>query len=115
MMTSVKKRDMMFFIDDSTFKVSGFKVWDKYNHYKLTVEDEYDQMPNDASFLRLNNTRFSAKDVDFDLAVNGRCFDAWEGGWWFTDCFDKTVCLTGLGVHDISGITKFSRALMLIK
>jgi hypothetical protein len=115
LLTSTKDRELMLFIDDLPYRVNGFKVLDSYNHYKLIVKNDIDNMPDGCSFTRLNNTYFSALDVDFDLAKNGNCSEGWNGGWWFTDCFDHSVCMTGLGMHHNKGVTKFTRSIMLIK
>ena len=113
-MTTTKKRDMMFILDDVQYQVHDFRVMGEDDHYKLVVMEDIDQMPHDASFTKLNNTYFSAADVDFDLA-EGKCSEAWDGGWWFTNCFDKSVCMTGRGLHNTAGVTKFKNSEMLIK
>lgn len=115
LLTHTKKRDLMFYVDDEQYRVHDFKVKNELDHYKLVVQEDIDQMPNGCSFTRLNNTYFSASDVDFDLAPNGNCSEAWDGGWWYTNCFDKSVVLTGLGMHSDAGVTKFTKSLMLIK
>ncbi len=114
LLTLTKKRDMMFIIDKDQYQVHDFRVLGPDDHYKLVVMQDIDVMPHDASFTKLNNTYFSAGDVDFDLA-EGKCSEAWDGGWWFTNCFDKSVCMTGRGLHNSVGVTKFTYSMMLIK
>ena len=106
---------MMFVIDGIGYKVHGFKVDNEYNHWKLTVESEIDKMTNDCSFLRLNNTRFTTHDIDFDMAPDGECAKTLNAGWWFTNCYDKSVVMTALHLHSKAGVTQFSKGLMMIK
>jgi len=113
-LTQDKERDLLFFIDNVGYKVHGFKVDDEFHHFKLTIKSEIDPMPNECSLLRLNNTRFSAKNVDFDYAP-GICSETLQAGWWFTNCYDFTVAMTALHAHDRYGIKKFKRAAMFIK
>ncbi len=115
LLTEDKERDMLFFIDNVGYKVHGFKVDDEFHHFKLTIKSEIDRMPNECSLMRLNNTRFSAKNVDFDYAPVGVCSETLEAGWWYTNCYDLTVAMTALHAHDRSGIIKFRRGVMLIK
>lgn len=115
LMTITKVRDMMFFVDDAPYKVHDFRVTNQQDHYKLVVMKDIDEMPHSCSFTKLNNTYFSALDVDFDLALNGNCSEAWDGGWWYTNCFDASVCMTGLGMHNSVGVHRFEYSVMLIK
>ena len=105
----------MLMIDENQYKVNGFKVLNEFNHFKLVVKNDIDQMPDDTSFIRMNNTFFSSSDVDYDLAQNGNCSTGWKAGWWFTDCFDRTVCMTCMAYHSNKGIIKFKQAIMLVK
>jgi hypothetical protein len=114
-LTSVKERQLMLFVNETQYKIGKFKVLGEFNHYKLIVDNEIDKMPDGCSFLRLNNTMFSALDVDFDLAANGNCSTGWKSGWWFTDCFDHSITMTAMSFHSDTGIFKFSYSAMLIK
>jgi len=105
----------MFYIDDAQYKVHGFKVLDEYQNYKLIVMSEIDGMPDDCSFLRLNNSYFSTNDVDFDLAPDSCSAHNKGEGWWFTNCYDLTVFMTGLKMHSRAGLTEFTHGFMLIK
>ena len=115
MLTATKKRNMMFIIDSDTYEVEGFRVMGPDEHYKLIVMSDIDMMPKNSKFSRLNETYFSTIDVDFDSAPNGDCAEAWDGGWWFTNCFDKSVCMTGRGVHNSVGVSKFTSSVMMIR
>lgn len=105
----------MLYVDDAQYKVHGFKVLDEYQDYKLIVMSEIDAMPNDCSFLRLNNTRFSTNDIDFDLAPDSCSLHSNGEGWWFTNCYDLSIVMTGLNMHSRAGLTKFTEGVMLIK
>lgn len=113
--TSGKERKLKIVLNDSEYQYSHFRVLNEYYNYKLIVDEELDRMPDQTSFLRLNNTLFSAIDVDFDLAVNSNCSSGWKAGWWFTDCFDKSTCLTCLIAHGVTGVKNLNYAGMLIK
>ena len=114
-LTTVKDRQLMLLIDEAQFKYNGFRVLNEFYHYKLVVMSEVDHMPDGTTFLRLNNTFFSSSDIDYDLAPNGNCSLGWKSGWWFTDCFDHTVCMTCMALHSSKGIRRFNYASMLIK
>ncbi len=115
MLTSEKDRQLMIVLNETQYKIRHFKVLNEYFNYKLIVDKEIDRLPDDSSILRLNNTLFSTIDVDFDLAVNSNCSSGWKAGWWFTDCFDKSTCLTCLIMHGSKGVKKLHYAGMLLK
>lgn len=115
LLTGIKERQLMLVVNDTQYRVSNFKVLNEFYHYKLVVMDEIDKIPDGTSLLRLNNTLFSASDVDFDLAANGNCSAGWKCGWWFTDCYDHSICMTGLSMHSRVGVKKFTYSSMLIK
>ena len=115
LLTTTKERQLMLFVNESQYKVNGFKVLSEFYHFKLIVMEEIDKMAEGTTFLRLNNTLFSAVDVDFDLAANGNCSTGWKCGWWFTDCFDHSLCMTCMGMHGNKGIKRFTYSSMLIK
>jgi len=115
LLTTVKDRELMLVVDDRQYRVKNFKVLGEYQHYKLIVQEDIDKMPDGTTILRLNNTFFSALDVDFDLAANGNCSTGWKSGWWFTDCYDHSVCMTGMSMHSSVGVKKITYSSMLIK
>jgi hypothetical protein len=106
---------MMAIFNSTPFVYKNFKVSNEYNHYKLTIEDEIDKFIDGSTLLRLNNSLFSTIDVDFDLAANSNCSSGWKAGWWFTDCFDHSSCMTCLIMHGNQGVKKLRHAAMLIK
>ena len=106
---------MMAIINQTEYKVANFQVLNEFYHYKVTMEDDIDKFMDGSSFLRMNNSYFSTHDVDFDLAQNSSCSKGWKAGWWFTDCFDHSICMPCLIMHGDSGTKKLSKAVMLIK
>lgn len=115
LLTNMQDRELMLVINDTQYRVNNFKVLGEFYHYKLVVMDDIDRMPDGTTMLRLNNTFFSASDVDFDQATNGNCSTGWKSGWWFTDCYDHSVCMTGMSMHSRVGVKKFTYSSMLIK
>ena len=115
LLTRDKERELMTIINGTAFRYKNFKVLNEYFHYKLTIEDEIDKFIDGSSMLRLNNTLFSTIDVDYDLAVNSNCSSGWKAGWWFTDCFDHSLCMTCLIMHGNKGVKNLAYAAMLIK
>jgi len=115
LLTTIKDRELMLVVNDSQYRVRNFKVLGEFYHYKLVVQEDIDKMPDGTTILRLNNTFFSALDVDFDLAANGNCSTGWKAGWWFTDCYDHSVCMTGMSMHSSVGVKRFTYSSMLIK
>ena len=114
-LTKSKQRELKVVMNQSEYRYKNFRVLNEYFNYKLIVEEEIDTMPDECSFARLNNTLFSTIDVDFDLAINSNCSSGWKAGWWFTDCFDRSTCLTCLIAHGTKGVKKLNYAAMLIK
>lgn len=114
-LTTVKDRQLMLVINDTQYRLDNFKVLNEFYHYKIVIMDEIDRMPDGTSLLRLNNTMFSTSDVDFDLAANGNCSTGYKCGWWFTDCYDQSICMTGMSMHSKVGVKKFTYSSMLIK
>ena len=105
----------MFYVDDAQYKVHGFKVLSDLQDYKLIVMSEIDEMPSDCSFMRLNNSRFSTNDKDFDGAPDSCSLHMNGEGWWFTNCYDMSIVMTGLHMHSKAGLTKFTQGVMLIR
>jgi hypothetical protein len=108
-------RELMMIVNSTMFRYKNFQVESEYAHYKLIVEDEIDKFIDGCTLLRLNNSLFSTVDIDFDLANNSSCSAGWKGGWWFTDCFDHSLCLTCMIMHGNSGVRKLNYAAMLVK
>ena len=57
------------------------------------------QVPNDAkSFLNLNGSAFSTKDVDNDSYSSDNCAatNRWSSGWWFKSCFTYPINPNGI-------------------
>lgn len=115
LLTRDKERELMIIVNSTSFRYKNFKVLNEYYHYKFVVEDEIDKFIDGSSMLRLNNSLFSTPDVDFDLAVNSSCSAGWKAGWWFTDCFDHSLCMTCMIMHGNTGVKKLTYAVMLIK
>ena len=115
LLTTIKDRELMLIINSTSFRVAGFRVLDERAHYKLIVREDIDKMPHGITMKRLNNTFFSTSDVDFDQAAAGKCSVGWKAGWWFTDCFDHSVCMTCLVMHGRKDVLKFVTSTMLIK
>ncbi len=105
LLTTNKKTELSATIDTKTYIYKRFEVSNEAYHYKIVIDDEAGPMPHGTSLLRLNNTRFSTIDVDFDLALNSNCSSAWKAGWWFTNCFDYSICATCLIMHGSAGVT----------
>jgi ficolin len=114
-MTTVKPRQLMSILNNTEYKLGSFKVLNEYYHYKLIVDEEIDKYIDGTSLLRLNNSYFSTIDVDFDLANNSSCSKGWKAGWWFTDCFDHSICMPCLIMHGDNGVKNLNKAFMLIK
>ena len=114
-MTKDRPRQLMAIINDTVYKYNRFELTSEIYHYKIIIDDEIDKFADGASLLRLNNTRFSTIDVDFDLAVNSNCSSAWKAGWWFTDCFDYSACMTCMIMHGNQGVKNLVNAALLIK
>ncbi len=115
LLTKNKPRQLKIVLNETEYRIKNFKVLNEYYNYKLIVDNEIDKMPDDSSFLRLNNSLFSTIDVDFDLAVNSNCSSGWKAGWWFTDCFDKSTCLPCLIMHGSKGVKNLHYAAMFTK
>lgn len=115
LLTEVKPRQLMAIVNQTEYRLANFKVLNEYYHYKVIIEDEIDKFIDGSSFLRLNNSLFSTIDVDYDLAANSNCSSGWNAGWWFTDCFDHSVCMNCLIMHGNKGVKKLKYAVMLIK
>ena len=105
----------MAIVNETEYRYSNFQVLNEYYHYKFILGDELDKFIDGSSFLRLNNTLFSTIDVDYDLAANSNCSNGWKAGWWFTDCFDHSVCATCLIMHGNSGVKNLAYSVMLLK
>jgi hypothetical protein len=106
---------MMAIINQTEYKVAKFQVLNEFYHYKVTMEDDIDKFIDGSTFLRMNNSYFSTLDVDFDLAQNSSCSKGWKAGWWFTDCFDHSICMPCLIMHGDHGTKQLTKAVMLIK
>ena len=106
---------MMAIINQTEYKVANFQVLNEFYHYKVVMEDDIDKYIDGSSFLRMNNSYFSTIDVDFDLAHNSSCSKGWKAGWWFTDCFDHSICMPCLIMHGDAGTKQLNKAVMLIK
>lgn len=115
LLTTTRQRQMMAIINATEYKVANFQVLNEYYHYKIVMEDDIDKYIDGSSFLRMNNSYFSTRDVDFDLAQNSSCSAGWKAGWWFTDCFDHSICMPCLIMHGDAGTKQLSKAVMLIK
>jgi hypothetical protein len=115
LLSKVKNRQLMVVVDSRYYRYNRFYLTDEIYNYKIIVDDEIDSFYDGASFLRLNNTRFSTIDVDFDLALNSNCSSAWKAGWWFTNCFDYSVCSTCMILHGNSGVTHLQHASLMVK
>lgn len=105
----------MVTLNNTSFRYNRFYLTDEIYNYKIIVDDEIDPFIDGASFLRLNNTRFSTFDVDFDLALNSNCSSAWKAGWWFTNCFDYSVCSTCMIMHGDKGVKNLEYSSLMIK
>jgi len=115
LLTRSRKSQLLVTLNETSYRYNRFAVSGEFYHYKLVIDEEVDQMPDGTTMLRLNNSRFSAIDVDFDLALNSNCSSAWKGGWWFTDCFDHSLCLTCMISHGNKGIKKLTYSSLMIK
>lgn len=102
-------------LNNTQYRYDGFRVLNEFHHYKFIVNEEFDRLADDATLLKLNNTLFSTFDLDFDMAANSNCSSGWNAGWWFTDCFDHTACMTCSYVHSNAGLKTLEYAAFLIK
>ena len=114
-LTSLKSRELVAILNSTQVRYSYFQVLNEFHHYKLIIDGELDRLPDDATLLKLNNTFFSTIDLDFDMAANSNCSSGWNAGWWFTDCFDHTVCMTCSYLHCNTGLKILDYAALLIK
>jgi hypothetical protein len=115
LLTKVKDRQLMVVVNENSYRYNRFYLTDDIYNYKIIVDEEIDPFKDGTTFLRLNNTRFSTIDVDFDLALNSNCSSAWKAGWWFTNCLDYTVCSTCMLMHGNKGVTHLDYAALMIK
>lgn len=115
LLTREGNRQLIAVMNGTQYRYSNFKVLSEFYHYKLVIEDEIDKYMDGCSLLRLNNSLFSTIDVDYDLASNSNCSSGWKAGWWFTDCFDHSLCMTCLIMHGNSGVKNLDNAAFLIK
>lgn len=114
-LTMHKDRQLMAVVNNTQYKYNKFRIADEFHHYKFIISEEVDKFADGCTMLRLNNTFFSTIDVDYDLAPNSNCSSGWDGGWWFTNCFDFSVCVTCLAMHGNQGIRRLTYAALLIK
>lgn len=115
LLTKDDNKQLMAVVNNTQYKYRRFRIADEFYHYKLIISQEIDKFDEGSSFLRLNNTLFSTIDVDFDLAPNSNCSSGWNAGWWFTNCFDFSICSTCLAMHGQQGIKRLTYAALLIK
>lgn len=115
LLTKNKNRELMAVLNDTSYRIGYFKVLNEFNHFKLIIDNEIDKFPDESSLLLLNNSLFSTIDLDYDLAVNSNCSSGWKAGWWFTDCFDRSMCLTCLVMHGNSGVKRLYYSSFLIR
>ncbi|CAF1043811.1 unnamed protein product [Brachionus calyciflorus] len=115
LLTKYKNRQLLAVMNDTSYRFGNFKVLSEFNHYKLIIDNEIDKFIDDSSLLLLNNSLFSTIDLDYDLAVNSNCSSGWKAGWWFTDCFDRSMCLTCLIMHGNAGVKRLFNSAFLIK
>lgn len=115
LLTKDKNRELIAVLNDTNYRTGYFKVLNEFNHFKLVVDNQIDKFPDESSLMLLNNSLFSTLDLDFDLAVNSNCSSGWKAGWWFTDCFDRSMCLTCLVLHGNSGIKRLYYSSFLIR
>jgi hypothetical protein len=115
LLTKNKPKQLLITLNDTSYRYNKFMLTDSSDHYKFIIDQELDTSLDDTSLLRLNNTRFSTVDIDFDLAQNSNCSSAWKGGWWFTDCFDNSICATCMIMHGNKGTKNLAYADLMIK
>lgn len=114
-LTRDKPRQLVAVLNETSYRYNRFQVLNEFHHYKLIIDEELDRMSDDATLLKLNNTLFSTLDLDFDMAANSNCSSGWHAGWWFTDCFDHTACMTCSYLHSNLGLRPLEYAALLIK
>ncbi|RNA12284.1 angiopoietin-related 4-like [Brachionus plicatilis] len=115
LLTKQKSRELTAVLNDTNYRIGYFKVLNEFSHFKLIVDKEIDKFPDQSSLMLLNNSLFSTFDLDYDLAVNSNCSSGWKAGWWFTDCFDRSMCLTCLVMHGDSGVKRLYYSSFLIR
>jgi len=86
--------------EKSTIYYDMFKIADEASLYRLQISGFQgdSQVPSDAkSFLNLNGSPFTTKDVDND-SYSSNCAAAkhYSSGWWFKNCFYHVINPNGL-------------------